>query len=43
MSDGKYFGKLYRKKKTGQGEFIDNNGNYYIGEFKNDKKQGVGI
>ena len=39
----KFEGDFINDKYEGNGKYIFENGNYYIGEFKNDLKHGKGI
>jgi hypothetical protein len=42
--DGTYVGQVNQdKKKWGRGALIKTNGNYFVGYWKNDKKNGVGV
>jgi hypothetical protein len=42
--DGTYVGQVNQdKKKCGRGALIKSNGNYFVGYWKNDKKNGVGV
>ena len=41
--DGKYEGELKDGKKEGYGKFIWTNGEYYIGQWVNDEREGKGI
>ena len=38
-----YDGDWINDKKEGNGKYIDEDGKYYIGEFKNDLQNGKGI
>ena len=39
----KYDGDFFNDKYEGNGKYIYKNGDYYIGQFKNDLKHGNGI
>ena len=41
--DIKYEGDFINNKYEGNGKYIHENGNYYIGEFKNGLRHGKGI
>ena len=40
--DGTYVGQLKDGKMNGNGKFIWNDGSFYDGEFKNNKRHGIG-
>ena len=41
--NGIFYGKVEEGKKEGQGIYKFNNGETYVGEFKNDLREGIGI
>ena len=41
--NGIFYGKVEEGKKEGQGIYNFNNGETYVGEFKNDLREGIGI
>ncbi len=42
MPDGRYLGKICKKKRVGEGKIYYNNGNFYAGDFKLNKMHGMG-
>ena len=42
LENGIYEGEIVNKKREGYGKYIFNNGNYYIGQFKNGLRNGKG-